>query len=195
MCSLRSPSRNTNTMSVHRLGPRRSTGSRCAHRRGRPRPVPGPDRRGSRRRSSEVLRALRDVPGYSFWPETVSYADARLDHVQGHPGRRGLSSSTRGATPECSPGHVRPSAGSRVVPACNAGPLTAANGQRRFAISTVISAWAPATRPRQDARNPPPTATHPRHGNIEHVLRWITAGESHGPPSSPCSRGWWPASR
>ena len=32
----------------------------------------------------EVLRALRDVPGYSFWPDTVSYADARLDHVQGH---------------------------------------------------------------------------------------------------------------
>lgn len=31
-----------------------------------------------------MLRALRDVPGYSFWPETVSYADARLDHVQGH---------------------------------------------------------------------------------------------------------------
>ncbi|HEY5858231.1 MAG TPA: VapC toxin family PIN domain ribonuclease [Aldersonia sp.] len=32
----------------------------------------------------EVLRALRDVRGYSFWPDTVLYADTRLDCVQGH---------------------------------------------------------------------------------------------------------------
>lgn len=31
-----------------------------------------------------VLRALRGVAGYTFWSDTVSYAEARLDHVRRH---------------------------------------------------------------------------------------------------------------
>lgn len=32
----------------------------------------------------QSLRLVREHPGYQFWPDSLSYADARLDHVQGH---------------------------------------------------------------------------------------------------------------
>jgi len=32
----------------------------------------------------ETLRLVRERPGYEFWPDSLSYADARLDNVRGH---------------------------------------------------------------------------------------------------------------
>jgi toxin-antitoxin system PIN domain toxin len=32
----------------------------------------------------EVLRAVHALPGCEFWPDSVSYAHASLDHVRGH---------------------------------------------------------------------------------------------------------------
>lgn len=32
----------------------------------------------------ESLRLVRERSGYAFWPDSVSYADVRLDHVHGH---------------------------------------------------------------------------------------------------------------
>ncbi|MGO1317166.1 MAG: TA system VapC family ribonuclease toxin [Cellulomonadaceae bacterium] len=34
--------------------------------------------------ASATLRAIRERPGYSFWPDCVSYADADLTAVRGH---------------------------------------------------------------------------------------------------------------
>lgn len=31
-----------------------------------------------------VLRAIHALPGCDFWPDSLSYADAGLDHVRGH---------------------------------------------------------------------------------------------------------------
>jgi predicted nucleic acid-binding protein len=32
----------------------------------------------------QSLRLVRDRRGYDFWPDSLSYADARLDHVRGY---------------------------------------------------------------------------------------------------------------
>jgi predicted nucleic acid-binding protein len=32
----------------------------------------------------QSLRLVRDRRGYHFWPDSLSYADARLDHVRGY---------------------------------------------------------------------------------------------------------------
>lgn len=32
----------------------------------------------------EVLRAVQALPGCEFWPDTLSYAEAALEHVRGH---------------------------------------------------------------------------------------------------------------
>jgi toxin-antitoxin system PIN domain toxin len=32
----------------------------------------------------QSLRLVRDRAGYQFWPDSLSYADANLDHVRGH---------------------------------------------------------------------------------------------------------------
>ena len=32
----------------------------------------------------QSLRLVRDRAGYEFWPDSLSYADADLDHVRGH---------------------------------------------------------------------------------------------------------------
>lgn len=32
----------------------------------------------------QTLRLVRDRPGYEFWPDSLSYADAWLQHVRGH---------------------------------------------------------------------------------------------------------------
>lgn len=34
--------------------------------------------------AKEALRMVRDRPGHEFWPDSLSYADARLDDVRGH---------------------------------------------------------------------------------------------------------------
>jgi uncharacterized protein len=34
--------------------------------------------------ATALLRALHALPGCEFWPDSVSYADADLDHVRGH---------------------------------------------------------------------------------------------------------------
>lgn len=34
--------------------------------------------------TQELLRRLADRPGYEFWPDSLSYARAELDAVQGH---------------------------------------------------------------------------------------------------------------
>lgn len=31
-----------------------------------------------------ILRAVNALPGCAFWPDSVSYVDARLGHIQGH---------------------------------------------------------------------------------------------------------------
>jgi toxin-antitoxin system PIN domain toxin len=32
----------------------------------------------------EALRLVHDRRGYEFWPDSLSYVDAKLDHVRGH---------------------------------------------------------------------------------------------------------------
>jgi toxin-antitoxin system PIN domain toxin len=32
----------------------------------------------------QLLSLVRDRTGYEFWPDSLSYADAQLEHVQGH---------------------------------------------------------------------------------------------------------------
>lgn len=34
--------------------------------------------------ATALLRAVHALPGCDFWPDSVSYADADLDHVRGH---------------------------------------------------------------------------------------------------------------
>lgn len=34
--------------------------------------------------ATEVLRAVHAMPRCEFWPDSVSYADAEMDHVRGH---------------------------------------------------------------------------------------------------------------
>ncbi len=34
--------------------------------------------------AAEALRAMHDMPRCTFWPATLSYADATLGHVRGH---------------------------------------------------------------------------------------------------------------
>ena len=34
--------------------------------------------------ATQLLRAVHDVPGCEFWPDSVSYANADLGHVRGH---------------------------------------------------------------------------------------------------------------
>ena len=34
--------------------------------------------------AAALLRAVHDLPGCEFWPDSLSYADASLDHVRGH---------------------------------------------------------------------------------------------------------------
>lgn len=34
--------------------------------------------------AGESLRLVRERPGYEFWPDSLSYVDANLDHVRGH---------------------------------------------------------------------------------------------------------------
>lgn len=34
--------------------------------------------------ASELLRALHALPGCEFWPDSLSYANAGLNHVRGH---------------------------------------------------------------------------------------------------------------
>lgn len=34
--------------------------------------------------ATAVLRAIHALPGCDFWPDSVSYIDAGLDHVRGH---------------------------------------------------------------------------------------------------------------
>ncbi|ANY06020.1 TA system VapC family ribonuclease toxin [Pseudonocardia sp. HH130630-07] len=34
--------------------------------------------------ATAVLRAVRALPGCEFWPDSLSYVDAGLDHVRGH---------------------------------------------------------------------------------------------------------------
>jgi uncharacterized protein len=34
--------------------------------------------------ATALVRAVHAMPGCAFWPDSLSYADARLDHVRGH---------------------------------------------------------------------------------------------------------------
>lgn len=34
--------------------------------------------------ATEVLRAVHAMPGCEFWPDSLSYVDARVGHVRGH---------------------------------------------------------------------------------------------------------------
>jgi hypothetical protein len=34
--------------------------------------------------AQQLLRAVHDLPGCEFWPDSLSYAESDLDHVRGH---------------------------------------------------------------------------------------------------------------
>ncbi len=34
--------------------------------------------------AQQSLRLVRERPGYQFWPDSLSYAEVRMDHVRGH---------------------------------------------------------------------------------------------------------------